>query len=185
MDDDVKILAIAASVLMSLLSLCLSFIVFKRQMRHRRFELLRNLNADFQKFNQIIIDDDDFIAIESKTHPYGDLSKEQTKKMYYYFMRLNLASLAFYGEKDGHMPKNEAEAILNNEIFLMMKDRDFIEKHVFVRGYNKRFIRYIVRRWKKLETNQVSYRQISTSFITKTLKSISVGVKFNKFRREI
>lgn len=110
----------------------------------------RDFNSAWQGFNQTLVSNDAFVGFERVAHPYGELSEEDVKRLYFYFMRFNVAYSAFIGDKQ--LRSKLAESALKNEINVSFKDREFIKRHVFRRGYDSDFAEKFIAGWEKIET---------------------------------
>ena len=74
-----------------------------------------------QVFHQTVLGDEDFIRFEQELHPHGDLSRDEVKRVYFYFMRFSVACSAFKGR--GELLNRLAQSALNNEANMSFHDR--------------------------------------------------------------
>ena len=130
----------------------MSVYTFFRQRNSQVFADTKEFNAAWQIFNQTLVGDEDFIRFEQALHPHGELSTEDIKRVYFYFMRFNVAYSAFEGT--GELSERLAQSAFNNEANLSFHDRDFITKHVFGRGYDRGFADQFIKKWKEIEQRQ-------------------------------
>lgn len=133
-------------------ALALSIYTFIRQRRSQVFSGTKDFNSAWQLFNQTLVGDKEFLAFERELHPHGDLSEEDIKRIYFYFMRFNVAYSAFKGS--GELSMRLAQSALNNEANLSFHDREFIKKHVFGRGYDRGFADKFIKKWAEIEVRQ-------------------------------
>lgn len=139
----------ALALFIALVALAISFFNFLRQQGNQRFIGTQTFNSSWQSFNQVLVGDDQFIEFESQFHPFGKLTHDEVKKLYYYFMRFNVAYAAFQGRD--HFHRKLASSSLRNEANLTFRDRNFIREHVFGRGYDKGFSDQFEENWKLIE----------------------------------
>lgn len=132
-------------ILISLIAIGLSGYTFWKQRATQVFSGSRDFNSSWQTFNQTLINDNQLIDFERELHPCGELSRDQMKRVYFYFMRLNVAYSAYSGT--GELNESLANSALNNEANLSFPDRKFIRTHVFGRGYDKDFADQFEARW--------------------------------------
>ena len=100
-------------------------------------------------FNQALLNDPELLEFEIELHPFGKLTKREMKKVYFYFLRWNVAYSAYTGK--GEMLDRLALSALNNEANISFPDREFIKQHVFGRGYNREFTAEFEKKWEMIE----------------------------------
>ena len=135
-----------ASIIISLSALGLATFSLYKQHKSQSLNVTNNYNKSWQVFNSLLIQDESLIEIERGIHPHGEVSKQDIKRIYYYFLRFNVAYGAFTGT--GEMNSRLAESSLNNEANCTYADQIFIRENVFGRGYNEEFSNEFERRWK-------------------------------------
>ena len=104
----------------------------KRDKTHGRFaETILN----WQNLNSTAIADERILSIDAQNHPFGELSIDEARKMYWYFYFLNSARAAFGAWKADLLDDHYVNAYLNNTANVLHRDRDFVRRNCFTRGY--------------------------------------------------
>ena len=137
-------------IIISAIALIISVVTIYMQLRNRFFTGTRDFNLSWQAFNQVVADDQDFQDFEMVLHPYGELCRVQIKRVYFYFMRFNTAYSAYRNTGEFHSPL--AISALHTEANVSFKDREFVRKHVFSRGYDREFCDKFEELWEEIET---------------------------------
>ena len=106
------------------------------------------------------ISETEIVELETKIHPIKDISKTDVKRMYYWFNLLNPCHTSFQqglikikklrDSSDGCSKRFNASFL--NAANLSYPDREFIEKHVFIRGYSDDFAQIFRNLWNEIET---------------------------------
>lgn len=149
MEDHTDFFALVVAVI----SFCFTGYVFLKQRKTQRYSGTAEYNASWQTFNQLVVGDTDFQDFEAELHPYEDLSRKDVKRIYFHFLRFNVAYAAFSGASEGELEAKLAESSLANLANVSFHDREFIKKHVFARGYNKAFANKFNELWLRIERN--------------------------------
>ena len=138
------------SIGLSVLAIIVSGVTYNRQRKLHKYTATNDFNSKWQTFNQSLLADPVFIEFERNLHPFGKLSENEIKKLYFYFMRWNVVYSAF---QSGDLSKGLAQSSLNNEANISFHDRKFIYDHVFGRGYDRNFTKMFEEKWKEIEKN--------------------------------
>lgn len=125
---------------------------FWKTKKDQNFTGTRDFNHSWQTFNQVVINDVDLQDFEGAFHPFGELSRRDVKKMYFYFLRFNNAYSAFRNGDEFHSPL--ALSAIRTEANVSFKDRLFVRKNVFGRGYDKDFSEEFEKMWKQIKTSE-------------------------------
>lgn len=139
----------AGVLLVSALAIAISVYTLNKQSSSEKFNGTRDFNALWQVFNQVLSDTEEFVKFERELHPYGDLSREDVLRMYFYFMRFNTvyASTRNPDQLEGPL----AMSALNTEANISYRDRQFVRDHVFGRGYDVAFSQKIEMLWATIQ----------------------------------
>lgn len=132
-------------------SAIVAILLYKWHQRSARITNNRLLNEDMRHFNELIISNDKLQDLEIERHTWGNLEKDQIITMYQYFILLNTTQSAWKAFDRKALDKELYDSHANNTAKLTHKDRDFITKHVFPRGYNKNFQKEIEKRWETIK----------------------------------
>lgn len=128
-------------------------LVFLNDRRRSRNEGTSNFQSSMQIFNQAVLNDDEFIKYDCQLHPFGDLSEQEIKKVYFWFLAFNISYAAAQASKHKSMRSKLAKSSLTNIANLSFGDRNFIEKHVFTRGYDNEFVLGFKKQWREIDKN--------------------------------
>ena len=144
----------AASDLMNIVgavaTVVLAYFAYAYTRKREAFEATSQVQAEWQQANQLALTSPDILAIEIMGHPYGDLTEGEARKMYWYFVKLNVAFNSWVGRL-AHIDRETAQSTIDTVISSTYKDRDFIRKHVLPRGYSKGFVQEVEAGWMKIE----------------------------------
>lgn len=124
---------------------------FWKTRKNQSFTGTRDFNLSWQSFNSIVAVDLDFQDFEASLHPFAELSRRDVKKMYFYFLRFNTAYSAFRNGDEFFSPL--ALSAIRTEANVSFKDRAFVRKNVFGRGYDKAFSDEFENMWKQIEAS--------------------------------
>lgn len=124
---------------------------FWKTRKNQSFVGTRDFNLSWQAFNQLVSNDTDFQDFETALHPYDELSRLEVKRMYFYFLRFNTAYSAFRNGDEFHSPL--ALSALRTEANVSFKDREFVRKNVFGRGYDKSFSDEFEKMWDEIKSS--------------------------------
>ena len=166
--DIAKIVTSFASVMVLSASATAAVFIYSWQRKSGRIEATKKLNDDLREYNLLVINNEELQILESESHPWGEkkLTPEEVKKMYFYFILINVSYNLFASYVNSSIDKKVYKAQLDNTANNTSADRRFIEDNVFPRGYAEDFIKEITERWDFIE------------------KSKSKITKNNKFKRE-
>ncbi|MDX1039516.1 hypothetical protein GOL69_19880 [Sinorhizobium medicae] len=148
--DALQTLADIAEIIGAGATVVLTFIIFDYTKKRELFESTAQIQTEWQVHNQIILSDTDLLAMETEMHPFGQITSAETKRMYAYFLKLNLAFNSWVGQSL-HVDEKLATSTINNTINCLYSDRAFIRTHVFPRGYPHGFTQMIEEKWKQIE----------------------------------
>lgn len=140
------------AVCFSTAALGFSIYTYNRQKKKQNFLGTRDFNLSWQSYNQVVSNDKDFQEFEQSLHPHGELTRKDVKRMYFYFMRFNTIYSAF--RENGEFNSALATSALHTEANVSFKDRHFVRRHVFSRGYDKDFSRKFEAMWQKIKDDQ-------------------------------
>ncbi len=141
-----------ASLVTAFATLVLAFLIYRWTRLLEKNSQAQQMNHDFQEFNKLVISNDELAEIERANHPFGDLSVPDVKKMYFYFLWLNIADNTLRTRDNALIDPELADSRMSNQALVTFSDRNFIEAHVFPRGYeNQKICKELRKRWKALE----------------------------------
>ncbi|MFK0273259.1 hypothetical protein ACIQUG_06270 [Ensifer sp. NPDC090286] len=149
--ETLEVLANVAEIVAAGATVAISWFIFDYTRKREIFESSAQIQTEWQIHNQIIMSDNYLLEMEADMHPFGEISSEQTKRMYSYFLKLNLAFNSWSGSAL-HVDEKLATSTVNNTINILYSDREFIKSHVFPRGYPRSFTRMIEDKWTEMET---------------------------------
>lgn len=147
-------IADAASIVTAIATAIIAYRVFIWSKSTEIANQSRQTNNEWQSFNQMVLEDNELLQLEADLHPYGKLDRSGAKKMYFYFMWVNLADNTLRARKLGRIDDDLAEERLRNQALVTYLDRGFIEQHVFSRGYQRDVCREFRERWQELDTKE-------------------------------
>jgi len=139
------------SIIASVATVFIALWVFLWTQRSEKNNQRRHSNNEMQTFNLAVLQDDNLLQIEADRHPFGEIGLDGARKMYQHFLWLNITDNIRKASKNGLLDKAVAEARFANQALLTYPDRDFLEKHVFPRGYETDFIEAFRKRWNVIE----------------------------------
>ena len=156
-----------AQIFGALVTLIIAILVFAWQKRQSFVDSLRELNSSWNNLNALVVQNDFMATIESENHPYGKLSIDDTKKMYFYFMIVNQGYTAWilnknelYSSLARIVPRclrsasdsaQYVKQFLENEALILFNDRKFVTEHVLPRGYSVGFQQEFRDIWANIE----------------------------------
>lgn len=144
-------LADVFNVVGSISAAVIAYLVYQWSRRSHFINAIKEQNNEWQTVNCLVISNDDLLSLERANHPFGDISLQETKKMYFYFLVLNSDYNSWIIMKNRMSDRNLAYARLNNHANMLFNDRHFIERHVFPRGYDEGFCWELRKRWREIE----------------------------------
>ena len=152
--DIYRVLQIIVSFLGVIVTGALTYFIYKTGKELQKNRNTLELRQAMQTVNINAIKDDNFVAITQSQHPFGELSIEDTRRLYGYFLSYNVVFNLWHAAQQGDADANVAEKIFQNHVFLTYKYRHFCHEHVHTRGYNDHFVSAITRGWEYIaETN--------------------------------
>lgn len=144
-------LADSFSIVASVATVFVALWVFLWTRRNEANNQLRHGNNEMQSYNLTVLGDDRLLEMEAENHPFGEIELEDARKMYRYFLWMNVADNIRRASKAGLLDKNYAEARFTNQARIAFPDREFLEAHVFPRGYEPDLIEAFRKRWSKMD----------------------------------
>ena len=130
-------LADIATIFTAMGTLAVAFFVYQWTRQADTNQTAAQINGAWQAFNRTVISDPTLLALDASLHPYGALSAEDQRKLYFFFLWLNVADDTLRAQKKGIVDAELAEARLGNQARMTYSEREFLEAHVFPRGYQK------------------------------------------------
>lgn len=151
-----KIVTSFASVMVLSVSATTAIYIYLWQRKSARIEATKKLNDDLREYNMLVIKTLELQELEASSHPWGDRKLEisEVKKMYYYFILLNVSYNLYAAYSIDSIDKGVYRAQLDNTANNTCADRNFIEQHVFPRGYKEEFCKELIGRWDFIETTK-------------------------------
>lgn len=140
-----------STIIASVATVLIAFWVFLWTKRSERNNQRRQSNNEMQTYNLAVLQDDKLLQMEADNHPYGDIGLEDARKMYQYFLWINVADSLRKAAENGLLDENVAEARFKNQARIAYPDRAFLETHVFPRGYEPDLIEAFRKHWKVVE----------------------------------
>ena len=136
-------------------TVALAYVAYAYTKKREAFEATSQVQAEWQQANQLALNSRDILAIEIAGHPYGELSQAEARKMYWYFVKLNIAFNSWVGRRS-YIDRETAQSTINTVINSTFNDREFIRIHVLPRGYSRAFAQEIEAGWAKIgQTGQM------------------------------
>ncbi len=143
-----EIITSVATVLILGTSATVAVMLYKWHRDTAKISNNRLLNENLRHYNELMISNEQLQDLDIKRHRWGNLEKDELIMMYQYFIYLNLTQSAFKARKA--LDNEVFESQLNNAANLTYKDREFINQHVFPRGYSGGFQSELKKRWEKI-----------------------------------
>jgi len=147
-----KIVSSIASVLLLGVSVTVGIFVYKWQRESSKISCIQKLHDDLRFYNQLVLENDDLQDMEVKLHRWGTITKDEVKKMYYYFILFNVTYNSYEAANRGAINKLVYESQVNNVANTTYDEREFIKKHVFPRGYENGFRKIILSKWELIDS---------------------------------
>jgi hypothetical protein len=176
-----------APLFISFIAVGISLWVVWKGNKKDRNEGTYNFNQSWQTFNHLVVSEKTFLEIECALHPHGDLTLEEMKRVYFWFLRFNVSYMAHRESTHQSMRKALAKSALNNEANLSYPDRKFIKTHVFTRGYDSDFTKKFCDLWDEIEDNNqvLSMRGADGSNLPAPRNQVSFGCATSDFYDEV
>ncbi len=125
------------------LTFVLAILIFREAKKIREIEWISTTNAAWNDFNKLILTDTnhkewmEFLTTETAEYDQYDPAKRINWILYCY---LNILVSSMHAEKSRHRSKTFYGDILNAEIKVLKKRRDYILRFMEINGYDKDFI---------------------------------------------
>jgi hypothetical protein len=159
--------------------------VFLYDRRRSRNEGTSNFQSSMQVFNQAVLNDDDFIKYDCQLHPFGCLSEPEMKKVYYWFLAFNISYAAVQASKHKSMRSKLAKSSLANIANISFGDREFIETHVFSRGYDGDFVKEFKTKWQKIEDDNKTLLMAGAPESSRVAPCQNIGFSENEITQDL
>ncbi len=98
----------------------------------------------------LVLSDPDLQDFEAKMHPHDDLNRSDVKKMYQYFILLNVQHSRFVSNNSKIIDEHFYIESIKNTSRMTYTDREFIENNCLKRGYPESFANELRGEWKKI-----------------------------------
>lgn len=141
------VFAIVGSVAAATIALQVYFWTRRSEKNNQR----RHSNNEMQTYNLTVLQDDKLLQMEADNHPYGEIGVEDARKMYRYFVWINIADNMRKSAENNLLDRDLAQSRLDNQARIAFPDRDFLETHVFPRGYEADLVEAFRKRWRTIE----------------------------------
>ncbi|CAN7149055.1 hypothetical protein [Devosia sp. LjRoot3] len=128
----------------------LAYVVYAYTKKREAFEATSQVQTEWQHANELALTNPEILSIEIAGHPHGELSEADARKMYWYFVKMNIAFNSWVGRL-AYIDQATAQSTIDTVINSTFRDRDFIRTHVLPRGYSKTFAREIEAGWTKID----------------------------------
>lgn len=112
---------------------------------------------NYHNINLLVIGNPELQDIESENHFVGSgLSRKEIRKMFFYFEQLNSIGRVLKNSPDGLIVPEEDQGVyfvssVKNIAKCIYKDREFIRRNCFPRGYTKAFVDFMNKQWEEAE----------------------------------
>lgn len=143
-------LSLLVSTVGAVATAILAVVVFRFTRKSEKNEITRSVQSDWRDYNLAILADKDLQKIEAGNHLFDDLTIAEVKKMSIYFIKLNVPYNMWIASNNDLLDIKDADREIANQSELLFKDRLFIEKHIFPRGYDDAFCELFRIKWKAL-----------------------------------
>ena len=105
------------------------------------------INQMWNDFNKIVIEGDEGLRSIVGDKNYRDLEPALVRRIYLMFCTINVVEVAWRLTQAGAMPKEQGEAILNDQAALLRNDEEAARYALTGRGYSQDFLDAI---WSKV-----------------------------------
>lgn len=141
-------LSLLVSTIGALATAILAVVVFRFTRKSEKNEITRSVQSDWRDYNLAILADADLQNIEADNHLFDGISTIEVKKMSIYFIKLNVPYNMWIASKNDLLEMKDVDREITNQSDLLFKDRAFVEKHIFPRGYDDAFCELFRHKWK-------------------------------------
>jgi uncharacterized membrane protein len=148
--DIARIVTSIASVLVLAASATAAVLVYRWQRKLARIEATRKLNDDNRAYNLLVIENEDLQSLDAQRHRWGQLENSDVKKMFSYFILVNISYNLYEAYLNNAVDKNVYRSQLDNCANTTYLEKDFVLQHVFPRGYKEGFCNEIKERWEAI-----------------------------------
>jgi hypothetical protein len=136
----------------------IAYIVYRWAKKTENANATREAQNEWQQYNQLVLTNPDVAQVDRNLHQHGDISAEDHRKMFVYFMILNMGLNIWISKQNKLIRPDIAVSINKNISSLLHKDKDFIEQHVFPRGYPDLFAELLREHWQGIDAKVTSAR---------------------------
>ncbi len=176
LDDWVKIAKIVTSVgsvLILAISTWIAYSIWKLQRDLARSSAISLHVEQMRHWNLLVLENTDLQEFESNHHSWGELSRNEVKKMYRFFILLNVLHSQFSAYQIKAIDENVYSSVLKNIANMTYSNSDFIEKNCFNRGYPDSFKNELRKAWEKTKiTHNKELKSKWSSFYKVLLKQL-------------
>lgn len=131
----------------------LTYVIFHWTRKAEKNEITRGIQSDWRDYNLAVLADQDLQTIEAGNHLIDGLSTFEVKKMCIYFIKLNVPCNMWIAAQNHLLDMADVDRELDNQAELMHGDIEFIETHIFPRGYDDAFCSLLRKRWNAMENS--------------------------------
>lgn len=143
----IEIIGLVIAFLNAVGTFGIAYIVYRWTQRAEIARAARQAHVEWQTYNSFIFTDPEFAKIERSFHPFDDISPTIQKKIYVCFMFLNVAYMVWINSKHSISDEYLARSTEMNVANQLYRNREFVEKYVFPRGYSRDFVDAVRRAW--------------------------------------
>lgn len=158
--DLVAILTLVATVVSAITTITITVLIYQWSHQTGSVERSSDMNRDWIGINQLIISDPDMVEIARQAHPIGDISTFELKKIYFCFSQLNPAYTSWINARTKAAFGSVPRSVLEGQAIATFRYRDFIEMHVFPRGYDPDFKQDLRKLWVSLEKKETPQAEV-------------------------
>ncbi|SMR82246.1 hypothetical protein SAMN04488030_2592 [Aliiroseovarius halocynthiae] len=140
-------LTLLVGLVSAMATVVLTYVIFHWTQKAEKNEITRGIQNDWRDYNLAVLGDQDLQTIEAGNHLFEGLSSFEVKKMCIYFIKLNVPYNMWIAAQNHFLDMADVDRELDNQAALMHRDQEFIETHIFPRGYDDAFCALLRKRW--------------------------------------
>ena len=148
--DLARIVTSFASLAVLCFTAYIAWSVKKWQVDAAKSNMSSQTTEHMRQYNMLVLSDPDLQDFEAKMHPHDDLNRSDVKKMYQYFILLNVQHSRFVSNNSKIIDEHFYIESIKNTSRMTYTDREFIENNCLKRGYPESFANELRGEWKKI-----------------------------------